>query len=319
MRSMLLLAASLAALPAAAVNVAWVPVGDPGNAPDTALHCEPVGIGTPDCGSVPYAYEISQYEVTNAQYAEFLNAVAASDPLGLYHPSMDADATAGGITRSGADGSYAYAAKAGFENKPVVYVTFYDALRFANWLNNGEGSADTETGSYTITAEGISLNTIARNEGATVVVPSENEWYKAAYYDPAGPGYYEYPARTSTQTGCADPGADTGNSANCNGTQNGLTDVGAYALSDGPFGTFDQGGNAWEWTDPIVSSGRGVRGGSWYSTPVGLAASTVQTLNPAAEFDGVGFRVARVVPEPAEPLLALAAGLLLAALRRRRA
>lgn len=319
MRSLLLLAALVVALPAGAVSLTWVPIGDPGNAPDTATNCEPVGVGSPDCGSVAYAYDISKYEITNAQYAEFLNAVAGSDPLGLYHPSMGTDATAGGITRSGADGSYAYAAKVGFENEPVVYVTFYDALRFANWLSNGEGSGDTETGSYTITAEGISLNTIARNAGATIALPSENEWYKAAYYDPAVPGYYDYPAGTSAQTGCVLPGSDTGNSANCNGIANGLTDVGAYALSVSPYGTFDQGGNVWEWTDPIVSSGRGVRGGAWYSTADGLAASYVQTLNPAAEFNGVGFRVVKLAPEPARALLVLAGGLLLGVARGRRA
>jgi formylglycine-generating enzyme required for sulfatase activity len=57
-----------------------VPVGNPGNAADTATNCVP--LEPLDCGSVPYDYAISRYEVTNAQYAEFLNAVAASDPSG---------------------------------------------------------------------------------------------------------------------------------------------------------------------------------------------------------------------------------------------
>jgi len=49
--------------------------GDPGNACDTQ---------TQSCfGAVAYSYRISKYEVTNAQYAEFLSAKAASDPLGL--------------------------------------------------------------------------------------------------------------------------------------------------------------------------------------------------------------------------------------------
>ena len=33
---------------------------------------------------------------------------------------------------------------------PVNYVDFYDALRFANWMNNGQGNGDTETGAYTL-------------------------------------------------------------------------------------------------------------------------------------------------------------------------
>jgi hypothetical protein len=35
-------------------------------------------------------------------------------------------------------------------DKPVNYVSFFDAMRFINWLHNGEGSGDTETSAYTI-------------------------------------------------------------------------------------------------------------------------------------------------------------------------
>ena len=52
----------------------------------------------------------------------------------------------GGITRSGVLGSYSYSAIASRENMPVNWVTFYSALRYANWLNNGQGAGDTETG-----------------------------------------------------------------------------------------------------------------------------------------------------------------------------
>jgi formylglycine-generating enzyme required for sulfatase activity len=208
------LAALLVALPAGALDIEWAYVGDPGNAPDTATNCLYA-----DCGSVPYEYAIAKYEVTNAQYAEFLNAKAASDPLGLYNPSMGSDTTLGGITQSGSDGSYSYAAKPGFENKPVVYVSFYDALRFANWLNNGQGSGDTEAGAYTLlggTPEPSNGTTVTRNPGATKARPSENEWYKAAYYSPGGT-YFEYPTGTDEQTACVRPASDTGNSANCAG------------------------------------------------------------------------------------------------------
>jgi len=90
MRRLLVLAALLVALPAGAVDIEWVLVGDPGNAPDTAANCYAA-----DCGSVSYDYYISKYEVTNAQYAEFLNAKAPTDPFGLYNESMG---FAGGIT-----------------------------------------------------------------------------------------------------------------------------------------------------------------------------------------------------------------------------
>ena len=235
-------------------------IGNAGNAPDTpSTNCFAAG-----CGSVAYDYWISKYEVTNAQYAEFLNAKAASDPLGLYNASMGSDATFGGITRSGVSGSYTYTAKLGFENKPVVYVSFYDSLRFSNWLNNGQGSADTETGAYTITVDGITENTITRSGGANIFLPSENEWYKAAYYSPGGV-YFEYPTGTDSMTGCAAPASDTGNSANCDiAAVNALTDVGAYRLSVSPYGTFDQGGNVYEWTEQKNGEDRGLRGGNWY-------------------------------------------------------
>src|SRR5258706_8929566 len=83
-----------------ALTMSWTPVGNPGNAGDTGL-CS-------GCGAVGYAYSIGTYEVTNAQYAEFLNAKAVDDPLGLYNTNM---ATAlGGIARSGSSGTYAYSA-----------------------------------------------------------------------------------------------------------------------------------------------------------------------------------------------------------------
>ena len=100
-----------------------------------------------------YAYSIGKYDVTNAQYAEFLNAKAtSSDPYGLWNSYMSSDAE-GGINRSGS-GPYTYTVKPGQGNQPVVDVTWYDAIRFANWLNNGQGNGDTETGTYTITGSG---------------------------------------------------------------------------------------------------------------------------------------------------------------------
>jgi formylglycine-generating enzyme len=193
-----LLVAALAALLAppvsATVIIDWVPIGNAGNAADTPpSNCFAAG-----CGSVAYDYQISMYEVTNAQYVELLNAKAASDPLGLYNTSMGSNATYGGITRSGVSGSYTYAVKSGFADKPVTFVSFYDSLRFANWLNNGQESGDTETGSYTLlggTATPSNGTTVTRNGGANIVLPSENEWYKAAYYSPGGV-YFDFPTGT---------------------------------------------------------------------------------------------------------------------------
>ncbi|MGH8513834.1 MAG: SUMF1/EgtB/PvdO family nonheme iron enzyme, partial [Gammaproteobacteria bacterium] len=115
---------------ASAVSIDWTYVGDPGNACDVqAQGC---------FGSVPYEYNIGTFEVTNSQYVEFLNAVAATDPNALYNANMDS--YWGGIARSGSSGTFTYSAIAGHEDMPVNHVSFYDALRFANWLHNGQPS-----------------------------------------------------------------------------------------------------------------------------------------------------------------------------------
>ena len=147
MSRLLALAALLLAFPAHAwVTFDWVTVGDPGNPADDAGR-----------GAVAYTYRISQYEVTNAQYTEFLNAVAATDDHGLYNANMansfPGSLGYGGITRSGSSGSYTYTTIAGREGMPVNWVSSYDALRFANWLHNGQAtgvqdSTTTEDGAY---------------------------------------------------------------------------------------------------------------------------------------------------------------------------
>ena len=311
-----LAAAGLLLGPAAsAVNIDWVYIGNPGNPADTASNC----FGA-SCGAVSYAYQISKYEVTNAQYADFLNAKAASDPLGLYNTSMGSDATFGGITRSGVSGSYSYSVKTGFADKPVTYVNFYDALRFSNWLNNGQGSGDTETGAYTLlggTETPSNGLTVTRNLGASIVLTSENEWYKAAYYDALSTSYFDYPTGTNLVTGCVAPGSDTGNSANCNSAVAALTNVGAYSLSDSPHGTYDQGGNVWEWIDENLGSYRGVRGAGWVDAVSSLSASLAYPIGPTNENHSIGFRVASPIPEPSTGLLVMT-GLLGLAYRQRR-
>jgi len=319
MRRLLVLAALFVPLPAHAVSIDWVPIGNPGNAPDTASNCLN---SAPDCGSVAYSYYISKYEITNAQYAEFLNAKATSDPLGLYNANMGSDSTDGGITQSGSSGSYTYLVKAGFENKPVNYVSFYDALRFSNWLNNDQGSGDTETGAYTLlggTAEPSNGMTVTRNPSATTFLTSENEWYKAAYNSPGG-GYFAYPAGSDSPTVCTAPTA-TANSGNCNAAVGAVTDVGAYPDSASPYGTFDQGGNVWEWNEAEDSvSRRGIRGGNWNVPASSLAASFPYHGAPVGEGDYLGFRVASLVPEPDAGLsgLLVMTGVWLASRRRRR-
>jgi formylglycine-generating enzyme required for sulfatase activity len=308
-----LLLSLLLASSASAVTMDWTFVGDSGNA------CDQQSQGC--FGAVGYAYSIGTYEVTKAQYTEFLNAVAKADPGGLYHVSMDSNF--GGITRNGSPGSYTYSAIAGRGDIPVSSVSVYDALRFANWLQNGQptGSQDastTEGGAYTITAAGISNNSITRNAGAQIFLPSENEWYKAAYYDASSSSYFDYPAGSNTQTTCAAPTA-TANSANCNHSVGDYTNAGSYTGSASPYGTFDQGGNAWEFTETIVSGSlRKNRGGSALSDqPQYLSAAFYDSVDPSVDYVS-GFRMASAIPEPDTGLLVIAGLLGLGGWRRAR-
>ncbi len=153
--------------------VAWTPVGAP------AMSENPYG-------EVDYSYLIGTYEVTNTEYTELLNAVAATDTNVLYNTSMGSGE--GGIDRSGAPGSYTYAVAGGEGDRPVNFVSFWDATRFANWLHNdkpsgAQSTATTEDGAYTLAAGCDLDNTCTRNAAALVWVTSEDEWYKAAYYE----------------------------------------------------------------------------------------------------------------------------------------
>jgi formylglycine-generating enzyme required for sulfatase activity len=273
----------------AQITIPTVPIGNPGNAADPLTF-------NPPYGAVPYAYEIGATEVTNAQYTAFLNAKAASDPFGLYVGVGGMAGTAGGITRSGSSGSYTYATRSGRANWPVNFVNFWDAARFANWLHNGQGSGDTETGAYTLTPGGISANNITRNAGALWAVPSEDEWYKAAYHQPASAGgdsdnYWLYPTASNT--------APTTAQANIIGSGiNQPTPVGSYAANY--YGTFDMGGNVWEWNEGIFSAARGARGGNFGSAVSDLWASQRRAFN--IENQTIGFRVVRlfVAPPPCD-------------------
>ena len=280
----------MASSPATA-TIEWIAIGDAGNLDSS----EPIG----PLGGVAYEYSISKYETTKAEYTAFLNAKAASDPLGLYNPNMESDLH-GGIVRSGTPGSYTYAVKDGFANEAVSFVTFFDVVRFANWMENGEGNGDTESGSYTLlggTETPSNVATFGRNPGAEIVVPSHDEWFKASYYDAPLEIYYDYPMGTDDVPTCTSP-KPTPNTANCgNSNIRGITDVGAYEASASPYGTFDQGGNVMEWLETSTSAGtrRIVRGGGWTGLTQPLKATGAGTFPATNALNYLGFRLARLV------------------------
>ena len=324
-------AAIVAALGSAAmaVNIETVHVGNPGNAADST-----------GCGAVSYEYSIGKYEVTNAQYAEFLNAVADTDPNGLYNTEMGSGWNdIGGITRDGSDGSYTYTARTNRGDRPVNYVSWYDTLRFANWLTNGQPSGPqangtTEMGSYTLTGA-TSVDPLPGHADLAAgttrkwLLTSEDEWYKAAYYKGGGTnaGYWDYPTQSDTTPTAELPaGSDMVNgSANFYDYDGGYlnatyytTEVGAYTAkpSDSAYVTFDQGGNVREWNEAlIIGSDRGLRGGSFYYDGFSLRASLRSDGSPTDEHYDIGFRVSEV-PEPATMAILALGGI--GMLRRRK-
>ena len=285
-------------IPQPPVQIEFVTVGDVGNSPDSTGY-----------GKVDYVFQIGKFEVNNLQYAAFLNAKAKSDPHSLY--DTRADDPHNGIVRFGSEGSFIYAVKNGMEHRPVALVNFYKAMRFANWLNNGGTSAsDTETGAYSFAQDGSLPK--KRNLDAKIFLPSENEWYKAAYYQPVqrgGPptGYWLYATRSNIAP-LAEPPPGGSNSANYGNailvSDNSLppsSDVGAYVSASSYYGTFDQTGNVWEWNETALNGGRAIRGGG-----TGEPSSKIQSLfrfenfNDGAgwEAGSLGFRIAAAFPPP---------------------
>jgi sulfatase modifying factor 1 len=296
----LLTSATIAALITSAygsVTIDWVTVGNPGNAADPLT----------GYGAVAYEYKIGKYEVTNAQYVEFLNAKGkTNNSLGGY-TLFDGSNT--NIIRSGISGSYTYSVTAALANRPVVSVSWYEAAQFANWMMNGQGNADMETGAYDLNA--YPNYWLMPFTDAKFRLPTEDEWYKAAYYNGANSTYSLHANGQNSIT-----------TADANYASSGSTDVGAFSGDASSYGTFDQGGNVWEWNDAKIlwvnSNNRGLRGGSWYESEVFLESSFRSSgASGNQRNDLVGFRLVAVVPEPSAMLLSmLASGLML--IRRKR-
>jgi len=315
-----------------------VKVGDPGNAAQGSY------------GAVATDFWIGKNHVTIGQYAEFLNAVAKSDPRGLYNGNMGSDQRIRGITRSGSDGSYVYTVVGpngttpvgaqSAANRPITYVSWFDSARFANWMANGKptgaaGPATTDNGAYNLgdatSGTAPAKNTINPNTQAapTFYIPTENEWYKAAYYSPVKggpgtPGYYLYGTQSDSTPGNGwngttaladkdlanqvnyrpdDRYAVTGETTtiNNNSNQNLLTDVGAFTNTYSYYGAFDMSGNVWDWNDldGFSGSSRESRGGSWFGDASLVSSASRFTRDPSSEVTNVGFRLASPVPEPA--------------------
>ena len=305
---------ALAAAAQATVAIDMVTVGNPGNAMDAQY--EPGW----NFGAVDYTYKIGKYELTTTEFVPFLNAkggLATSSVAQYYGGGMS------GVTRTGtgvAGDLYVYTVNSGYENRPADNVSVWQAASYCNWLTNGQGNGSVTSGAYT----GIgSYTNFARQLGAGTkyYLPTSDEWYKAAYYDPtlnggAG-GYWQYPNMSNTEMTSAE--------AKINDFMSHTVDVGSYPTQLSYYGTLDQGGNLSEGTDTLwteqpvyyLSWGGNYQWDAYYTN-----GDYNNVITGVGQYGTQGFRLVQVtaVPEPSSLMLVAAGlvGLLAYAWRKRK-
>jgi sulfatase modifying factor 1 len=285
-------------------------------------------------GSVAYNYYIGKYPITIREYCAFLNAVASkTDKYNLYNVNMSLIQVSSGIRKSkngngfiytaiGPNGKVSYGSNS-ITERPITNITIHSAIRFANWLTNGQpigeqNNTTTEDGSYKIDINSeTNIATITKkfdNAKDMYYIPTENEWYKAAYYSPNynntnAPGYYLYatqsndPPKNVLSLDTTSNGSnlvnyispETGNmcvtqETNIDSTQNYLTNVGAFIHSSSYYGTYDQTGNVWELITNnnentiILNNSIKLRGGAWTS----FLNFIMKTYTLSVNYDEIG-------------------------------
>jgi formylglycine-generating enzyme required for sulfatase activity len=205
--------------------------------------------------------------------------------------------------------------------KPATSVSWNAAARFVNWLNTSTGGF----AAYNFTTGGVEDNIVVwtaadtldydatnpyRSKRATYVLPSYNEWYKAAYYNPTNSTYYDYATGSNTAPTIVASGTGAGTAVYS--SQFGMPTLNPADVDQAgglsPYGVMGLGGNVYEWEessgDLANSSGsstRGGRGGWHISFYNELMSSSRGSLSPDTLFSGQGFRVASLPPSAPVP------------------
>ena len=296
----------------------FVSIGDPGNPVDTGT----TGSYFSSYGAVGYTFQMGKYEVSRDMITK-ANATVGSGGGGL-------GITLNNMTDFGGN----------IGTHPATGMSWNEAARFVNWLNTSQSYAPAYKftlqpgdGDYTANANivlwqvgdtGYDASNPYRNSAAHYFLPSENEWYKAAYYSGSGSTYYDYATQQNAPTTPTAVGSGTAAGSAVYGQSSGTGPANidqAGGLSH--YGTMGQNGNVWElqesaFTAPNDSSSedRAFRGGNWDDPELILRSSFRFNFDPTGELDFVGFRVASV-PEPSCAVLMLGSGLILLARRRR--
>jgi formylglycine-generating enzyme required for sulfatase activity len=282
----------------------FVTIGNPGNAADTTV--VPTGSNHP-AGSVAYTYNIGMYEVSR----NMITSANSDGNLGITMYDM---------TNYNGNGG----------NQPATGLTWNEAAIFVNWLNTSTGGTAAykfSGGTFQLwspTDAGYNAKNMFRNSLAKYVIPSSDEWFKAAYGNLDGT-WNDYP-NGSDSLPMAVASGTAENTAVYN-NQSGPADIyNAGGLS--PYGTMAQGGNVFEWMETAFDGinfpadrTREIRGNSWYG-PVSDGSNNYSNSGwriegePTDADGGVGFRVA-MIPEPSSLSLLVLGGAVVA-LRRRR-
>ena len=254
-----------------------------------------------------YNYSIGTYDISQNQ----LNAATANGLQGVAGGAWSGD-------------------------QPAANVSWYQAAAFVNFLNTSQGyqaayNLTYSGGAYTMALwqsgdSGYDASNPFRNSLALFVLPSENEWYKAAYYDPNSSSYNLYPTGNSTPTAVASGTA--ANTAVYDGVTlqpSSVTQAGGLSA----YGTMGQGGNVFQWEESASSGSntnatdnRGMRGGAWGGPSNWLQSSHRFDFGstPDTATSGIGFRVAELnaVPEPSTYALCVLVGVIVLVSYRRK-
>ena len=268
-----------------AFTIDFVTLGNPNNAPDPAANYP--GLASP-LGAVSYNYNIGRYEISRG-------IVTKSNALGGLALTMSDMASLGG------NGSL----------KPATGISFNEAARFINWLNEIKGYQKAYNFTNLGTNDNISAwgdgqhveNNPYRHKNAVYYIPSSDEWYKAGYGSLGGE-WFKYTTGSNLVPVSIASGTNEGTMVINRSENLGPADI-----------TIAQGGNVWEWSESLRWGQRMFRGGSWQD---GISALDVQLDNPPdAEYDRIGFRVA-MIPEPSSLSLLALGGAVVALGRRKR-
>lgn len=265
------------------VTIDFVDIGNLDNTGDTAN-----SVNGTNPGSVGYNYSIGQYEITADQWATVLSADGDIGNAGTWSGSQ-----------------------------PTASTTWYEAAKFANWLTSGNALTGAYTFSDASTFTGVDRATALSTYGTIYVMPTEDEWYKAAYLKSDGSAYTLYATGDTAPTAGTQANYSTGTSP---------WNVGTGAIENN--GTYDMGGNVWEWNESAydgtldtLSENRVLRGGAWNSNVNGVKSSMRSSTNPITTSNLNGFRIATItsvaVPEPSSASL-LAFGILSCLFHRKR-